>query len=277
MPRDPLPPLHAAGGPPTLGTLDVARILPPLPRARAGRVPAPAPHLGDVVQALSIRYNNLVYELKARGEDVIVLSLGEAFFDIPLFGFADLPMPDGYHYSHSRGVPGLRALLAGYYGVRYGVPVDPASEILVTAGSKIAIHMSLMAILSPGDEVIVLEPAWVSYTEQVKLCHAVAVMVPFDTSIFQLGELVTSRTRAIIVNNPNNPSGKVLSLEELEHLHAPGGVGRPVPPGGRGLQRLRAGRRLSSRAACWTRRRSTPSSATRCPRTTGCRGGGSAT
>lgn len=182
-------------------------------------MPAPAPHLSDVVQALSIRYNNLVYEMKTRGEDVIVLSLGEAFFDIPLFSFAELPMPDGYHYSHSRGIPELRRRLAAYYGERYGVPVDPGTEILVTAGSKIAIHMSLMAILSPGDEVLVLEPAWVSYTEQVKLCHGVAVMVPHDRSVFELGEFITPRTRAIIVNNPSNPSGKVLSLEELEHLH----------------------------------------------------------
>ncbi len=182
--------------------------------------PAPAPHLGGVAPALSIRYNNLVYEMKARGEDVIVLSLGEAFFDIPMFGLEDLPMPDGYHYSHSRGVPELRRRLAAYYGERYGVPVDPEREIVVTAGSKIAIHMSLMAILSPGDEVLVLEPAWVSYTEQVRLCHAVPVMVPHDRSVFKLDGLVTPRTRAIIVNNPNNPSGKVLSLGELEHLHA---------------------------------------------------------
>lgn len=182
-------------------------------------MPAPAPHLGNVSQALSIRYNNLVYEMKSRGEDVTVLSLGEAFFDIPLFSFADLPMPDGYHYSHSRGIPELRRRLAAYYGTRYGVPVDAGSEILVTAGSKIAIHMSLMAILSPGDEVLVLEPAWVSYTEQVKLCHAVPVMVPHDRGIFELGEFITRRTRAIIVNNPNNPSGKVLSAGELEHLH----------------------------------------------------------
>lgn len=183
-------------------------------------MPTPAPHLGDVAQALSIRYNNLVYEMKSRGEDVTVLSLGEAFFDIPLFSFAELPMPDGYHYCHSRGLPGLRRRLAAYYRERYGVPVDPETEIVVTAGSKIAIHMALMAVLSPGDEVLVLEPAWVSYTEQVKLCHAVPVTVPVDRSVFELGGLVTSRTRAIIVNNPNNPSGKVLSLEELEHLHA---------------------------------------------------------
>lgn len=180
---------------------------------------APAPHLRGIADAISIRYNNLVYDMKARGEDVIVLSLGEAFFDIPLFGFDDLPMPEGYHYSHSRGLPGLRRRLASYYGTSYGVPVDPETEIVVTAGSKLAIHMSLMAILEPGDEVLVLEPAWVSYSEQVKLCHAVPVMVPHDRSVFELGEYVTARTRAVIVNNPNNPSGKLLSVEELEFLH----------------------------------------------------------
>ncbi|HEU4456588.1 MAG TPA: pyridoxal phosphate-dependent aminotransferase [Longimicrobium sp.] len=180
---------------------------------------APAAHLGDVVEALSIRYNNRVYEMRSRGEDVIVLSLGEAFFDIPLFDFAEMPMPDGYHYSHSRGIPGLRRRLAEFYDRRYGVPVDPETEIVVTAGSKIAIHMSLMAVLGPGDEAMVLEPAWVSYSEQVRLCHGVPVMVPCGTSIFELGGFVTPRTRAIIVNNPNNPSGKVLSREELEHLH----------------------------------------------------------
>ncbi|HEX5870185.1 MAG TPA: aminotransferase class I/II-fold pyridoxal phosphate-dependent enzyme [Longimicrobium sp.] len=182
-------------------------------------MPVPATHLGDIAQALSIKYNNLVYEMKSRGEDVIVLSLGEAFFDIPLFGFADLPMPDGYHYSHSRGVPALRDRLSKYYGEQYNVPVDPASEIIVTAGSKIAIHMALMAIVNPGDEVMVLEPAWVSYPEQVKLCHGVPVMVPHDAAIFELGDYITRRTRAIIVNNPNNPSGKVFTEAELEHLH----------------------------------------------------------
>ena len=74
---------------------------------------APAPHLGGIAQAISIKFNNTVYEMKSRGEDVTVLSLGEAFFDIPLFGFDDLPMPDSYHYSHSRGNPALRRKLAG--------------------------------------------------------------------------------------------------------------------------------------------------------------------
>lgn len=189
------------------------------PSTREAAMPAPAAHLGHIAQALSIKYNNLVYEMKARGEDVIVLSLGEAFFDIPLFGFGDLPMPDGYHYSHSRGVPELRRRLADYYASQYAVPVDPNTEIIVTAGSKIAIHMALMAIVNPGDEVLVLEPAWVSYPEQVKLCHGVPVMVPHDAGVYRLDEYITRRTRAIIVNNPNNPSGQVFTREELEHLH----------------------------------------------------------
>jgi aspartate aminotransferase/aminotransferase len=183
-------------------------------------MPSTATHLRDIAQALSIRFNSLVYEMKARGEDVIVLSLGEAFFDIPLFSFAEMPIPESYHYNHSRGNPDLRRHLAGYYGGRYGVPVDPDTEIIVTAGSKAAIHMSLMAILDPGDEVLVLEPAWVSYPEQVKLCHAVPVLVPHHCTVFGLERFITARTKAVIVNNPNNPSGRVMTRKELEHLHA---------------------------------------------------------
>jgi aspartate aminotransferase/aminotransferase len=181
--------------------------------------PESAPFIGDVVQALSIKYNNLVYEMKSRGEDVIVMSLGEAFFDIPLYKFDDLPFPDVYHYSHSRGLPELRAKLAAYYQAEYGVTVDPATELLVTAGSKIAIHMSLMALLSPGDEVLIHEPAWVSYPEQVKLCHGVPVRVPYDRTVFDYSEFLTPRTRAIIINQPNNPRGSVYSEPELCHLH----------------------------------------------------------
>src|SRR6185503_3013402 len=99
------------------------------------------------------------------------LSLGEAYFDIPLFRFDDLPVPNLYHYSHSRGIPELRTLLADYYGSRFGVPINPDTELVITAGSKIALHMTFMAILDPGDEVLIQEPAWVSYTEQVRLCH----------------------------------------------------------------------------------------------------------
>lgn len=183
------------------------------------RLPGPADYMADVGQALSIKYNNLVYELKAKGVDIIVMSLGEAFFDIPLFPFDDLPFPGIYHYSHSRGIPDLREQLAAYYRDQYHVPVDSDREIIITAGSKIAIHMTFMAILNPGDEVLIYEPAWLSYTQQLKLCRAVPVAVPYDKTLFDLHEFVTPRTKAVVLNYPHNPRGSVLSIAELESLH----------------------------------------------------------
>jgi aspartate aminotransferase/aminotransferase len=182
-------------------------------------MPSTAGYVGSVVQAMSIRYNNQVYEMKREGHDVIVLSLGEAFFDIPLHPFDGLPFPEIFHYSHSRGIPELRDKLASYYHSRYGVPVDPETEIIITAGSKVAIHMALMSVLEPGDEVLVLEPAWVSYPEQVKLCHGHPVMVPHHHPITDLDSLTSDRTRALILNNPHNPTGHVLSQNELEACH----------------------------------------------------------
>ncbi|MDQ7822765.1 MAG: pyridoxal phosphate-dependent aminotransferase [Candidatus Eremiobacteraeota bacterium] len=182
-------------------------------------MPQFADHIERIVQAMSIKYNNMVYEMKANGIDIIVLSLGEAFFDIPLFHFDDLPYPALYHYSHSRGVQELRKKLAQYYTHQYSVNVNPDEEIIVTAGSKIAIHMAFMAILNPGDEVIIHEPAWVSYPEQVRLCHGIPVLVPYHETIMDLGKYVTSRTKVIVLNNPHNPRGYVAWEAEIEYLH----------------------------------------------------------
>lgn len=172
----------------------------------------------NVIQATSIRYNNMVYEMKEKGIDVTVLSLGEAFFDIPLHDFNALEFPAIYHYSHSRGIIGLRRKLAEYYECEYEVTFNPEKEIIITAGSKAAIYMALYAIVNPKDEVIVHEPAWVSYSEQVKLCHAIPVMVPHTVSVFEFEKYITNRTKVIIINNPNNPSGKIYTLEELAYL-----------------------------------------------------------
>lgn len=173
-----------------------------------------------VPEALSIKYNNLVYELKEAGHDIITLSLGEAFFDLPLPRFDDLPGEALHHYSHSRGLMALRQRLAKYYQDEFDVPVDADREIIVTAGSKVAIYMVLLAVLEPGDEVIIPEPFWLSYPEQVRLCRGVPVMVPHDVDVFDLGRFVTPRTRAIVINNPNNPSGRIYTNAELAFVHA---------------------------------------------------------
>src|SRR5438477_6791413 len=111
----------------------------------------------------------MLYELRAAGHDVIAMSLGEPYFEIPLFPINDLPFPDLYHYSHSRGIPELRNKLAQYFTKEYGVNFNPATEIIVTAGSKVAIYMGLLSVIEPGDEVLYSEPAWVSYPEQIRL------------------------------------------------------------------------------------------------------------
>lgn len=141
------------------------------------------------------------------------------YFDIPLFSFDSLPQSKIYHYSHSKGIPELRERIAQYFLESYDVTVDYDTEILITAGSKIGIYMSIMAVINPGDEVIIHEPAWVSFPEQVKLCQGIPVQVPYNETVFDFEKYITKKTKMIIINNPNNPTGKVFSLEELSHLY----------------------------------------------------------
>ena len=170
-------------------------------------------------EAISIKYNNLVYDLKSSGEDVIVLSLGEAFFEIPRFDFNDLAYPDIYHYSHSRGIPELREKIGRYYQDEYGVLVDPSNQLLITAGSKIAIFYALQTILSPGDEVLILEPFWVSYSEQIKLVGAIPRSLPISTDFSDLQSFVNTKTKVVIFNNPQNPTGRNYKRSDLESLY----------------------------------------------------------
>jgi len=173
-----------------------------------------------IEDALSIRYNTMVYEQQRRGEKVTVLSLGEAFFDIPLFDFSVFPTDKLYHYSHSRGIFELREKLSHYFRTHYEVTIDPEHEILVTAGSKIAIYMIFLTLLNPGDEVLVPDPSWVSYPEQIKLCHGVPVTIPYDVPVSGFEKYITNRTKVIVINNPNNPRGHVYSLSELAELYS---------------------------------------------------------
>ena len=176
------------------------------------------PTVEDVPIALSIYFNELVYGLKRRQHDIITLSLGEAFFDIPMFPFDEGDILKGYHYCDSQGIPELRQRIASIYERLYGAVVDPDKEIMVTAGSKVAIYMALKCILEPGGEVLVHEPAWLSYQEQVKLCGGNVRFIPFDCPIENFGDYFTDKTRCLILNNPNNPSGRVYTHDELNFL-----------------------------------------------------------
>jgi aspartate/methionine/tyrosine aminotransferase len=172
-----------------------------------------------IPQALSVYINQLVYDLRRRNRDIVTLSLGEAFFDIPAFSFEKLDFVRGYHYSDSQGIPALRDRIAHYYNKRYGASVDSTSEILISAGSKPIIFMAMQAILDPGDVVVIPEPAWLSYQEQARLCDATVCFIPHDVPFQEFQRYLTANVKLVVINNPNNPAGRVYTETELLSLY----------------------------------------------------------
>lgn len=173
----------------------------------------------SIPEALSIQLNQIVYDMKRAGRDVITLSLGEAYFDIPLFSFAKLDVAKGYHYSDSQGIPELRRKIADFYRRHYGAPVDADSDVMITAGSKPVIFMAMQAVVDPGEEVLIHEPAWLSYQEQARLVGAEPKFIPYDVGTDGFEDYLTDRTRLLIINNPNNPAGRVYDRDDLERIY----------------------------------------------------------
>lgn len=171
-----------------------------------------------IPEAASLKFSVLAAQMKNQGKDVIILSRGEAFFQIPQFSFEDLPFERGYHYSDPQGIIELRKRISNYYLKTYKVSSNPESEVLISAGSKILLFMSLAVLLNPGEEVILLEPSWVSYPHQSTLLRAVSIFIPHYEKIENIEKYITPKTRVIIINNPNNPSGKVYSYQDLQTL-----------------------------------------------------------
>jgi len=173
----------------------------------------------NIPQAMSIYINQLVYDLQKKGRDIITLSLGEAFFDIPLFDFKKLNYIKGYHYSDSQGILELRKKICEYYYKQYGAQVDSKDEILISAGSKPIIYLSMQATMNAGDEVLIHEPGWLSYQEQAKLLGVVPKFIPYHSPVKDFSSFFSEKTRMVIINNPNNPAGKSYSKEELMSLY----------------------------------------------------------
>ncbi|MFE6820558.1 pyridoxal phosphate-dependent aminotransferase [Streptomyces sp. NPDC057677] len=128
----------------------------------------------------------------------------------------------GNQYPPGTGVPELRAAIADHQRDRYGIDLDPDTEVLVTAGATEAIAASLLALVAPGDEVIALEPYYDSYAACIAMAGGTRVPVtlrPHDGAyVLDLDELraaVTDRTRLILLNTPHNPTGTVLTRAEL--------------------------------------------------------------
>jgi methionine aminotransferase len=126
-------------------------------------------------------------------------------------------------YPPMPGVPQLRAAVAGKIEAMYGRSYDPADEITITAGATQAILTAILAIVRPGDEVIVLEPCYDSYVPNIELAGGTVVRVPLVPHTFRpdfdrIASAITPRTRAILVNSPHNPSATVWTADEMRRL-----------------------------------------------------------
>ena len=172
----------------------------------------------NIPEALSIYFNQIVYDLKAKGVDIITLSLGEAYFDIPLYDFNKLDLEKCHHYTDSRGSLKLRQKICDYYYKNYDAKINFKDEILISAGSKPLIYMALLAILNKNEEVLVFEPAWLSYAEQIKLAGGKEKYIHYNDSVDKVEKMINSKTKAIIINNPNNPAGRYYSKSEIKKL-----------------------------------------------------------
>lgn len=166
-------------------------------------------------------------EFKNKGIDVIALSLGEPDFKTPahICEAAKKAIDEGkwFAYPPVAGYQDLREALAAKYQKENNVPYK-AENIVVSNGAKQSIANAMLALLNPGDEVIVFSPYWVSYDALVRLTEAVPVMVKggiendFKVTADQLEKAITSKTKAIIFSSPCNPTGTVFSRSELEAI-----------------------------------------------------------
>lgn len=163
-------------------------------------------------------------EMKEKGIDVISFSAGEPDFNTPknIINAAIKGMEDGNtKYTSVNGILQLREAICKKFKDDNGLEYNP-SQIVVSTGAKQSLANTFLAILNPGDEVIVSTPYWVSYPELIKLADGKPVFVEGDEKSNykftkeNLEKAVTAKTKAIVLNTPNNPTGTIYNKEELE-------------------------------------------------------------
>lgn len=127
-------------------------------------------------------------------------------------------------YSQNAGLLPLRETITDYYKRTEGFEYNPNSEVIVTVGAMEGLYLALLALLNPGDEVIIPAPYYVNYVQMVNLCYAKAVVVDnpdaeeLSFNIEDVERAITEKTKAIIINTPSNPSGRIISQEKIQAL-----------------------------------------------------------
>ncbi len=194
---------------------------------------APTLGLNDTIREIegetAFTFLALAREYQSRGRRVISFGIGQPDFPTPrhIREAAKRALDEGFTgYTETAGIPELREAIAEYLNTRYGSDVRP-DEVVVTTGAKTAIFLALAAYVRPGDEVIIPEPSYYAYAQVVKLFGGRPVFVPmrfepgrgFSLDIEAIESAVTGRTRAIVLNNPHNPTGAVFTPGQVDELY----------------------------------------------------------
>src|SRR5512141_2318446 len=168
-----------------------------------------------------------IVDLAAKRGDCIYLQLGEPDFITPkhVREAAKKALDEGHtHYGPDRGAPELRRLIAEKIKRQYGAAYSAQDEILVTAGGQPALHVAVMSLVNPGEEIIILLPHYPPYLVNARLAGAKAVFVKlraehdFVPDPDEIERAVTNKTKLIMILTPNNPTGAVYPREILRRL-----------------------------------------------------------
>jgi aspartate aminotransferase len=178
--------------------------------------------VAGVVESATITISNKAKSMQREGIDVISLSIGEPDFDTPKHitdACIDALRRGETHYAPSNGIPDLLSAISEKINRDNGFTCTPL-QVIVACGAKDAIYEAMEAVLNPGDETILLTPAWVSYEPCVQIAGGNVVKHAINQKSFQLDdsilEKITARTKMIVVNTPSNPSGAVLDRTSLK-------------------------------------------------------------
>lgn len=183
--------------------------------------------LSDVVQQMAPSGIRKFFDILSSMQDVISLTVGEPDFKTPwhirVAGIESLEQGKT-HYTSNSGTMELREEIASYLRRRIQVPYDPAKEIVVTVGGSEAIDLAMRALINPGDEVIVPQPAFVCYGPIASLAGGVPVYINtqeknrFKLTAEELRAAITPKTKLLVLPYPNNPTGAIMEREELEEI-----------------------------------------------------------
>lgn len=180
----------------------------------------------SVSPSATLAVNALAKKMRAEGKDVIGFGTGEPDFATPdRISYAGIrAICDGQtKYTPAAGIVPLRKAICKRLKEDYGLEYDE-TQVVVASGAKHSVYLALAVLVDPGDEVILPAPYWVSYSEMIRLVGGVPVIVTagedqnFKITAEQLEAAVTEQTKAVMINNPSNPTGSIYTKEELQAL-----------------------------------------------------------